>query len=162
MNFLKRGNSRKRGSLTCLLHQMKREIPLVTWYLWTTKPLEAASGCSYFFCTTVGLLLMDTLHCLLKAFIWYSAISFSWQLNIQTSTMIINCVSGGSPQNATSAYSRHSHSHIEQCFQLLMPYTVEPHYNEVLGTMKITLLYQVSHYIRVKKQRNIKSWDQQN
>ena len=33
--------------------------------------------------------------------------------------------------------------------------TVEPHYNEVLGTMKITLLYQVSH-IRVQKQRNIK------
>ena len=27
--------------------------------------------------------------------------------------------------------------------------TVEPHYNEDLGTMKITLLYQVSH-IRVK------------
>ena len=40
--------------------------------------------------------------------------------------------------------------------------TLEPHYNEVLGTMKITLLYQVSHYIRVKKQRNIKRWDQQN
>ena len=40
--------------------------------------------------------------------------------------------------------------------------TVEPLYNEVLGTMKITLLYQVSHYIRVKTQRNIKSWDQQN
>ena len=40
--------------------------------------------------------------------------------------------------------------------------TAEPLYNEVLGTMKITLLYQVSHYIRVKKQRNIKSWDQQN
>ena len=40
--------------------------------------------------------------------------------------------------------------------------TVEPLYNEVLGTMKITLLYQVSHYIRVKKQRNIKRWDQQN
>ena len=40
--------------------------------------------------------------------------------------------------------------------------TVEPRYNEVLGTMKITLLYQVSHYIRVKRQRNIKSWDQQN
>ena len=39
---------------------------------------------------------------------------------------------------------------------------VEPRYNEVLGTMKITLLYQVSHYIRVKKQRNIKSRDQQN
>ena len=37
--------------------------------------------------------------------------------------------------------------------------TVEPHYNEVFGTMKITLLYQVSHYIRVKKLRNIKSWD---
>ena len=28
--------------------------------------------------------------------------------------------------------------------------TVEPRYNEVLGTMKITLLYQVSHYIREK------------
>ena len=40
--------------------------------------------------------------------------------------------------------------------------TVEPRYNEVLGTMKITLLYQVSHYIGVKKQRTIKSWDQQN
>ena len=35
--------------------------------------------------------------------------------------------------------------------------TVEPLYNEVLGTMKITFLYQVSHYIRVKKQRNLKS-----
>ena len=43
----------------------------------------------------------------------------------------------------------------------LHPCTVEPRYNEVLGTMKITLLYQVSH-IRVQKQRNIKSWDQQN
>ena len=40
--------------------------------------------------------------------------------------------------------------------------TVEPHYKEVLGTMRITLLYQVSHYIRVNKQRNIKGWDQQN
>ena len=40
--------------------------------------------------------------------------------------------------------------------------TVEPLYNEVFGTMNITLLYQVSHYIRVKEQRNIKSWDQQN
>ena len=29
-------------------------------------------------------------------------------------------------------------------------FTVEPLYNKVLGTMKITLLYQVSHYIRVK------------
>ena len=28
--------------------------------------------------------------------------------------------------------------------------------------MKIPLLYQVSHYIRVKRQRNINSWDQQN
>ena len=41
-------------------------------------------------------------------------------------------------------------------------FTVEPRYNEFIGTMEITLLYQVSHYIRVKKQRNIKSWDQQN
>ena len=32
--------------------------------------------------------------------------------------------------------------------------TVEPRYNEVLGTIKITLLYQVSH-IRVNKQRSI-------
>ena len=42
--------------------------------------------------------------------------------------------------------------------------TVEPRYNEVLGTVKITLLYQVSHYIRVKKKIYIyiKSWDQQN
>ena len=40
--------------------------------------------------------------------------------------------------------------------------TVEPRYNEVLGTMKITLLYQVSHFIRVQTQRNIESWDQQN
>ena len=39
--------------------------------------------------------------------------------------------------------------------------TVEPLYNEVLRTMRITLLYQVSRYIRVKIQRNIKSWDQQ-
>ena len=34
--------------------------------------------------------------------------------------------------------------------------TVEPLYNEVLGTMKITLLYQVSHYIRVKKHKKYK------
>ena len=33
--------------------------------------------------------------------------------------------------------------------------TVEPRYNEVLGTMKITLLYQVSYYIGVKKQKYI-------
>ena len=31
-----------------------------------------------------------------------------------------------------------------------------------LGPWKITLLYQVSHYIRVQKLRNIYSWDQQN
>ena len=34
--------------------------------------------------------------------------------------------------------------------------TVEPRYNDVLGTMKITLLYQVSHYIRVKKTKKYK------
>ena len=47
---------------------------------------------------------------------------------------------------------------------LSFPDTVKPRYNEVLGTMKITLLhvYQVSHYIRVEKQRNIKNWDQPN
>ena len=50
----------------------------------------------------------------------------------------------------------------DKFFAVLCPQscnTVELHYNEVLGTKKITLLYQVSHYIRVKKQRNIKSWD---
>ena len=51
----------------------------------------------------------------------------------------------------------HTHTH-----KLKSASTVEPLYNEVIGTMKITLLYQVSHYIRVQKQRNIKSWDQQN
>ena len=51
---------------------------------------------------------------------------------------------------------------LEIPFQMSHPYTVEPRYNEVNGTLKITLLYQVSHYIRVQKQRNIKSWDQQN
>ena len=35
-------------------------------------------------------------------------------------------------------------------FHKALGITVEPRYNEVLGTMKITLLYQVSHYIRVK------------
>ena len=34
--------------------------------------------------------------------------------------------------------------------------TVEPRYNEVLGTMQITLLYQVSHYIRVKNTKKYK------
>ena len=38
----------------------------------------------------------------------------------------------------------------------LNPGTVEPRYNEVLGTMKITLLYQVSHYLRVKKTKKYK------
>ena len=60
--------------------------------------------------------------------------------------------------------------HFEQCNQQISKLicqncggsTVDPRYNEVLGTIKITLLYQVSHYIRVKKQRNIKRWDQQN
>ena len=33
---------------------------------------------------------------------------------------------------------------------------MEPRYNEVLGTMKITMLYQVSHYIRVKKIKKYK------
>ena len=46
----------------------------------------------------------------------------------------------------------------------LKPSTVEPRYNEDLGTMEIALLhvYPVSPYIRVKKQQNTKSWDQQN
>ena len=39
--------------------------------------------------------------------------------------------------------------------------TVEPPYNEVIGTMEITLLYQISRY-QGKKQGNIKSWDHQN
>ena len=34
--------------------------------------------------------------------------------------------------------------------------TMEPRYNEALGTMKITLLYQVSHYIRVRKTKKYK------
>ena len=33
---------------------------------------------------------------------------------------------------------------------------MEPLYNEVLGTMKITLLYQVSHYIQGKKTKKYK------
>ena len=57
-----------------------------------------------------------------------------------------------------------SSKHALSSFEVLLCVcsTVVPRYNEDLGTMKITLLYQVSHYIRVKKQRNIKSWDQQN
>ena len=52
--------------------------------------------------------------------------------------------------------------HYHLCHLHHFDYTVEPRYNEVLGTVKITLLYQVSHYNRAKKQRNINSWDQQN
>ena len=48
----------------------------------------------------------------------------------------------------------------DQIVQLTLS-TVEPRYNEVLGTMKINiLLYQVSHYISPGKKT--KSWDQQN
>ena len=42
---------------------------------------------------------------------------------------------------------------IRHCFLRLQ---WNPRYNEVLGTIKITLLYQVSHYIRVKKTRKYK------
>ena len=41
-------------------------------------------------------------------------------------------------------------------------YTGEPCYNRDLGTMKITLLYQDSHHIRVIQQRHAMSLDQQN
>ena len=47
----------------------------------------------------------------------------------------------------------HSNGLIKAKLHISIRNTVEPHYNEVLGTMKITLLYQVSHYIRVKKQK---------
>ena len=43
-------------------------------------------------------------------------------------------------------------SSCEVLYKNVLFITVEPRYNEVLGAMKITLLYQVSHYIRVKKQ----------
>ena len=49
--------------------------------------------------------------------------------------------------------------HASSTYIIIIIITVEPRYNEVLGTMKITLFYHVSHYIRVKKQRYIKSWD---
>ena len=39
---------------------------------------------------------------------------------------------------------------------------MEPFYNEDLGTMKATPLYQVSHYIRVNKHNDIKHWNQRN
>ena len=51
---------------------------------------------------------------------------------------------------------------VEYSSRIIQHNTTEPRYNEVLGTIKITFLYQVSHYIRVKKQRNIKRLDQQN
>ena len=40
--------------------------------------------------------------------------------------------------------------HVEDII-IFVHYTVEPRYNENLGTMKITLLYRVSCYIRGKK-----------
>ena len=45
------------------------------------------------------------------------------------------------------------YNHAGPCTYLSMKElgTVEPRYNEVIGTMKMTLLYQVSHYIRVKE-----------
>ena len=50
--------------------------------------------------------------------------------------------------NAVNHHHRHHH-----LYSILG--TVEPHYSKVVGTMKITLLDQVSHYIRVKKKKNI-------
>ena len=47
---------------------------------------------------------------------------------------------------------KHNYSEI---MHYLLFSTVEPRYNKVLGIMKITLLYQVSHYIRVKKNKEI-------
>ena len=72
---------------------------------------------------------------------------------------------GGGGGTITSSYLANLPNDSQECiFTILEVYksTVEPRYNENLGTMKITLFYQVSHYIRVKKNRNIKSWDQQN
>ena len=49
------------------------------------------------------------------------------------------------------------------CSVVFCIYTVEHLYNEVLGTMKIALLYRVSPLIyQDKKQRNMGSWSQQN
>ena len=39
--------------------------------------------------------------------------------------------------------------------------TVDPRCDEVLGTMKIALLYRDSHCVRLKGQRDIRSWSQQ-
>ena len=54
--------------------------------------------------------------------------------------------------------------HVYECVIIALMFqhiTVEPFYNEDLGTMKATLLYQVSHYIRVNKHNDIKRWNQQ-
>ena len=45
---------------------------------------------------------------------------------------------------------------INSSFIISLINTVEPRYNEVLGTMKSTLLYRVSHYIMVKKTKKYK------
>ena len=45
-------------------------------------------------------------------------------------------------------------NHLDSAILLWVYIYSGTHYHEVLGTMKIILLYQVSHYIRVKKQRN--------
>ena len=54
----------------------------------------------------------------------------------------------------------HKHFHTGE-----KPYSVEPHYNEVLGTMKISLLYQVFSIISAslkKRESEIsRHWDQQ-
>ena len=87
--------------------------------------------------------------------------TLSWTLKINTSKFIdfhervyiIIFISSGYMLPKKACF-------IQNC--TFMQNTVEPRYNEVIGTMKIPLLYQVSHYIRVKKQRNIKNWVQQN
>ena len=72
------------------------------------------------------------------------------------------------PDVSVTSINYNMYCHIVTVFIQTGQCTVEPRYNEVLGTMKNYLvisgfsLYQVSHYIRVKKQRNMKSWDQQN
>ena len=62
-----------------------------------------------------------------------------------------------SPLTSQTGGKRHSRGHsLGQIGSPLGTTTVEPRYYEVLGTMKITLLYQVSHYIRVKKTKKYK------
>ena len=64
--------------------------------------------------------------------------------NIKALWRIGSCrIPAGMPQFGPFGEKGHHWSHFAN--------TVEPHYNEVLGTIKITLLYQVSHYMRVKK-----------